>query len=231
MLSSLVLAALLTSAIFGDTTTLALELAAPFNDLFAHGSDEQYSVDGILTVLDDNGHAASSVNVAISVRGHTSTRRDECSFPKLKLAFPSSSRAQARANGAVRSLRIGTHCGEAPDDRLTKAFGRLANEQSPMREVFAYRLLAALDVATLRARPARIAYRYTDPRQDKVPSQDRPIVRNAMLLESSDEAIDRVGGFGASTNTNSPTRPRNLPYGTPFAWRSPRPCSAISIGV
>ena len=97
--------------------------------------------------------------VELSVRGHTSRRGSECPFPKLKLAFGKKETARDESIFAgMEGLRIGTHCGENEGEQLTSKFGRLANEKSPLREAFVYRLLEAMGVPTLRARPARIAY-------------------------------------------------------------------------
>ena len=86
-------------------------------------------------------------------------------------------------------MRVGTHCGEGMDQELTPEFGRLANEKSPMREVFVYQLLRAVGVPTYRARLARITYTDTE-------GGGAPVVRNAMLLEDDDEAMSRVNGTG-----------------------------------
>jgi len=155
----------------------ALTLQAPLRQLFEKESeDESVSVPGTLTYKDaSTGGDVVFSDLEVTVRGHTSRRETECSFPKLKL----------KHKGAGR-IRIGAHCGEEPDDKLTPKYGRLANEHSPYREALAYRLLAALGVPTLRSRPARITY--VDP------AAGAPLTRNAMLLEDDDDAIVRLGG-------------------------------------
>jgi hypothetical protein len=75
-------------------------------------------------------------------------------------------------------------------------YGRLANELSPLREAFVYRLLDVAGVATLKARPARVTYVYTDAKEGQTPPQDRPLVRNAVLLEDDDAAAARLGAHG-----------------------------------
>ena len=113
--------------------------------------------------------------VAVSVRGHTSKRETECTFPKLKLKLAGS-----------RSIKIGSHCGDAADDVLSPKYGRLQNEKSPHREALIYQLLRAADVPVLNARPARIAY--------VEQGQSAPLERNAILLEDDDDAMRRLGG-------------------------------------
>jgi hypothetical protein len=156
---------------------IALTLEAPVRDLFARGSDdENVSVPGTLRYKDPaTGADVELAGIEVSVRGHTSRRETECTFPKLKL----------KAKGAG-SIKIGTHCGEAPDSELTAKYGRLANEKSPQREALVYRLLHAVEAPTLRARPARITY--IDG------AQPEPLVRNALLLEDDDDAMARIGG-------------------------------------
>jgi hypothetical protein len=63
-----------------------------------------------------------------------------------------------------------------------------------LREAFVYRLLDSVGVPTLKARPTRISYVYADARPGQTPAQDQPVVRNAMLLEDTDDAVKRFGG-------------------------------------
>jgi hypothetical protein len=172
-------------ALFSADTPLAFEIKAPFTDLIAAGREtEDYSVEGTVSYRGDGEQRTASHNVKVALRGHTSRRESECAFPKLKLQF---SRTPGGPFAGTRSVKIGTHCGDSTADTLTPRFGRLPNERSPYREAFVYRLLDLLQVPTLKARPARIAYLYTD-----APEQ-APFVRNAMLLEDDDDARQRLG--------------------------------------
>ena len=164
------------------TTTASLRLEAPLHRLFATKSadDDRVFVPGTLTYRDpDTGTDVVLRDIEVSVRGHTSRNDAECTFPKLKL--------KAKPGGV---LRIGTHCGELPDDRLTPKYGRLANEKSPLREALTYRILETLGVPTLRARPARITY--VDP-----DGNGAPLERAAVLIEDDNDAMARVGGTAA----------------------------------
>ena len=171
------------ASLLDGTTLVELKLEAPLQQLFERGSDdENVSVPGTLSYRDPKSGADVVLrDLAVSVRGHTSRRETECTFPKLKL----------KLRGAG-SLKIGTHCGESQDGALTEKFGRLANEKSPLREALAYRILAAADVPALRARPARITY--VDPGRGS-----QPLTRNALLLEDDDDAMKRVGGTAELT--------------------------------
>lgn len=169
------------STLFDDTAVVALELDAPFSRLFADHSRDA-SVEGTLGYTDPaDGRPTIVHDVTITVRGNSSRRPNECTFPKLKLEFPDGGPLFA----GIRSVKVGTHCGERADGDLTK-LGRWANEKSPLREAFVYRLLGAMGIRTLRARPARITY----------VDGDRRLVRGAMLLEDAGDGIARLGGAG-----------------------------------
>src|SRR5205807_8001401 len=88
--------------------------------------------------------------VTFTVRGHTSARETECTFPKLKLQFP--------AGSGLHNLKIGTHCGESRGDDVTPKYGRLPNDRAPHREAAVDRLLEAIGLPAFKARPARITY-------------------------------------------------------------------------
>ena len=182
--------ALSTSALFSAPEPLQLEIDAPLRDLMTHLRADDYAVAGALTVIVE-GKPVRIDGVKISLRGHTSRRETECDFPKLKIALPEGAGDRAPIFAGVHSIKIGTHCGEAVDGKLTPKYGRLANEHSPLREAFVYRLLAALDIPTLAARPARITYR--DSAAAEAPTR-QPLVRHAIVIEDTDDAVRRVGG-------------------------------------
>jgi hypothetical protein len=190
----LLVAAASVPALFSSYDVVSLQLKAPFNELFDHArTDDSYRVTGTLS-FPDGGGPVTIDGVTLTLRGHTSRRDSECRFPKLKVDIPKGSKPADGIFAGMGSLKIGTHCGEANDTELTPRFGRLPNEHSPLREAFVYRLLAALDVPTLKARTARIAYVYTDPRPNgDGPDQSQPVVRNAMIVEDNDDAKKRYG--------------------------------------
>ncbi|HET7697062.1 MAG TPA: hypothetical protein VFK57_15225 [Vicinamibacterales bacterium] len=158
------------------TGPVALTLEAPLERLFETGlEDEDVAVPGTVKFKDrTSGAEVVLTDVAVSVRGHTSRRETECTFPKLKL----------KLKGAG-SIKIGSHCGEAADHELSPKYGRLANEKSPLRESLVYDLLRAVEAPTLRTRPARITY---------IDGAQPPLERHALLLEDDDDAMARVGG-------------------------------------
>src|SRR4051812_44467693 len=75
--------------LFASAEPIELTLEAPLQQLFDKGiDDDKFSVRGALSYRD----AATGANVVVrgvdvSVRGHTSKRETECSFPKLKITF------------------------------------------------------------------------------------------------------------------------------------------------
>jgi hypothetical protein len=180
--------------LFSSYEPLVLQIKAPLNDLFDHArTNDHYTVAGTLSYT-DGGQEVSIDGVTISLRGHTSKGENECAFPKLKVQLPAGGGAARPPLAGVTSLKIGTHCGEADEAHLSAKYGRMSNEQSPLREAFVYRLLEAVGVPALKARPARITYVYTDPRPGQSPAQEQPVVRHAILLEGVDEAVKRFGG-------------------------------------
>ena len=165
---------------FAGDTPLHVRLEAPLNELFAHAQQDGYAVRGSLIWRERNGDQRLD-DVKVTIRGNTSRRRTECTFPKLKLAWPGG------------SVKIGTHCGESTDDAVTPKYGRLPNQSSPIREAFVYKLLEILDVPTLRARQADITYVYTDGDDQR----GSTITRHAFLLEGDEAARERMGATRA----------------------------------
>src|SRR5262245_27508022 len=66
---------------------IALTLEAPLQELFAKGSqDENVTVPATLRFKDPaSGTDVELADLQLNVRGHTSRRETECTFPKLKL--------------------------------------------------------------------------------------------------------------------------------------------------
>jgi hypothetical protein len=202
-----------TSPLFSDDDVLQFRLEAPLQKLFDAKGDEDFSVTGTVSYAGPGGETTLP-GVEIAVRGHTSRRDDECTFPKLKLKFPEGEALDRSPFAGSASVKIGTHCGEAPDGQLTPKFGRLANEYSPLREAFVYRLIEISGVPTLKARPARITY------IDTSAGAAAPLVRNALILEDDDAARKRLGAaaeipmqeFGTAADRLSPADTARLAF-------------------
>ena len=175
--------------IFVGDSPVSLTLAAPFQDLFDHpASDEDFHVSGELTWTEDGRQPVTVKPVRVSARGHTSRQASECPFPKLKIDLSQADRSGTPLEG-IKTLKVGTHCGDRNDEDITPKYGRLANEHAPLRESMVYRMLDAAGIPTLRSRPARMSYIF-----DK--SSREPLTRFALLLEDDDDAEARLGGSG-----------------------------------
>jgi hypothetical protein len=182
------------SPLFDRDDVLHVRLKAPFNELFDHAFDDQtYTVNGTLS------GGGPDIPVTISVRGNSSRYLQECTFPKLTLRLSGEGDIPPPFSGG-RKLKIGTHCAERADDDLSPQLGRWGNDKGPHREALVYRLLNAMDLRTLRARPARIEYVYTDPHDNRTPDQHRPFARNALFVEDDDDAMRRFGAEGGLKN-------------------------------
>src|SRR5262245_4979898 len=98
--------------LFSTDTPLAFEIKAPFTDLITAGREaEDYSVAGTLSFGSDNSRKTPPDNVKVAIRGHTSRRESECTFPKLKLRFNVTPVKGPFAG--IRSIKLGTHCGDS----------------------------------------------------------------------------------------------------------------------
>jgi hypothetical protein len=181
------LAAARVAPVFTSYSILTATIEAPFSELIENGRRRtDYAVSGALT-LSDGGRTTIFENVKITTRGHTSLRESECSFPKLKLDF-TGSEVEGTTFDGVSAVKIGTHCSDKPDGPGGR-YGRWPNEKAAHREAFVYRLLDAVGVPSLKARPATLTYLDTGHRSGAA----APLVRDAMLLEDDAEALERYG--------------------------------------
>src|SRR5262245_32121817 len=152
-------APVLDSGVFSTYDVLNVRVRAPFRDLFAQSKrDQDYTVDATLTYAGPNGQETTLRGVQMTLRGNSSRRDTECTFPKLKLKLAKSPELAASIFRGTDELKLGTHCGESYEDQLNPRYGRLANERAVMREAFIYQLLEVLGVPSLKARPARVTY-------------------------------------------------------------------------
>jgi hypothetical protein len=192
--------------LFSSYAPLSITIEAAFDDLlYRTRQDPAYSVTGTLSYTDPDMGDVRLSNVEVSARGHTSRTAGQCEFPKLKLNFHATNgRPPGSLFDGVTTVKIGTHCGDGPDDVLSARWGRLQNENSPLREAFVYRLLEALRVPALKARPVRISYvnvkTVTTARAAAGPA-GRPttLVRNAVFLEDEHQVESRFGSHGQYT--------------------------------
>lgn len=174
---------------FSTYQPVEVTIDAPFDELTARARrNPDYAVEGKVAFTDANGQRVVLEHVQVSTRGHTSLRESECDFPKLKLDFAKASNVDRSPFAGLKQVKIGTHCSGRPDGPSGK-YGRWANEKAAYREVAVYRLLEAMNVPTLKARPARITYISSRPGAAIQP----PVARAAMFLEDEDDAMKRFG--------------------------------------
>jgi hypothetical protein len=192
--------------LFSSYDPLNVTLEAAFDDLLRQmRQDATYSVTATLSYMDPNVGDVHLSNVEVSARGHTSLRAGECEFPKLKLKFHATNgRPPGSLFDGVTTVKIGTHCGDSPDDVLSAKYGRLKNEKAPIREAFVYRLLETLRVPALKARPVRVSYidvKIATGAGAGAGSAAGPttLVRNAVFLEDDHQAESRFGSDGQYT--------------------------------
>jgi hypothetical protein len=170
--------------LWNSGNTLELTIKAPFGELFRNGrNDTDFAVPAVVEV----GEAVIQ-NAKLTTRGHSSLRETECEFPKLKLVLDGAGSRDRPPFAGMSAVKIGTHCGEGPD-RAGGKYGRWPNQRAAHREALVYRLLDALAIPTLKARPARITYVQTDAPNGAA----RAFTRDAFLLEDDDEAMKRFG--------------------------------------
>lgn len=168
----------------GAEPAQGIELKGDFSKLSARDSEGAQvtgaSVDG--TFLAPSLGIKSPLDVTITVRGNTSVAADECSFPKLKVKFKDKTQLTKTAFKGHSTVRIATHCGELQADERTNV-GRVANEVSPWREAFAYRVVRAAGVEAPRARPVTIGYE----------EPGKPTLRRkAAFIETTGDVADRL---------------------------------------
>jgi hypothetical protein len=93
------------------------------------------------------------IKMKLSVRGQSSAKPSECTFPKMKIVIDEKEDLRGTPYEGHRKLAINTHCGVREITDKTP-LGRIANELSPIREELAYRLVRAIGVPTYRTRLA-----------------------------------------------------------------------------
>ena len=171
---------------FDNAAVVTFTIEAPLGQLFENSDkNNAFSVKARVSASEP-ATADDVLDAELSVRGNTS--RKECAFPKLKLKL----KGDRGIFAGMHSVKINTHCGEAPGEELSPDFGRLANEKSPWREGVVYRIADAAGAHTPRVRLARITY------VDSV-APARRLTRNALIVEDDDDLKARLGATAEIT--------------------------------
>jgi hypothetical protein len=191
------------AAVFESTTLLRdVSLSAPLSDLFLRtesamakrdvgsGKPSLPTVKGTLRVVNAAGAIETFENVVVEPRGNSSLLPGQCTFSKLTLKFPKSTKGTSL--GGLKTIKLGTHCGET--DALLARWNRVGNENEPIREALAYAVLRRVGVVSLLARPIEITYTDTSKQQSAVHFPRNPLTRKAFLLEDESTSAKRYGG-------------------------------------
>lgn len=116
-----------------------------------------------------------SFPVEVRTRGNFRLQPHICSFPPLRLDFPTDS-IQGSVLEGLNKVKLVTHCGS-----------RDYYEQNILEEYLAYRIFNLLTDISFRVQLAAITYVDTSGR-------DSPISRLAFLIEDEDAVAERLGG-------------------------------------
>ncbi|MEM8917566.1 MAG: hypothetical protein AAGE37_01800 [Pseudomonadota bacterium] len=153
--------------LFASDDVLIVDLTGPIRSIAKRATK---STDPQDAVLQANGETH---NIALSARGVSRRKRENCVFPPLRIRFaekpPKSSLFHKQ-----RSIKLVTHCKDK--DR---------NEQVLLREFATYRLYNLMTPESLKVRLARLRYRDGE----KVVAE-----RYGFFIEDIDDAARRLGG-------------------------------------
>ena len=191
------------AGVFGSPALLRdVALSAPLSDLFRRtesvmakhevGSEKPKlpTVKGTLRVVSASGVVETFEDVIVAPRGHSSLLPGQCRFPKLTLRFSKSTKGTSL--GGLKTIKIGTHCGETAVPLPT--WDRVGNEKEPIREVLAYAVLRRVGVVSLLARPIEVTYTDTSRQPSEVHFPQNPLTRKAFFLEDDGPSAKRYGG-------------------------------------
>ncbi|SIN59511.1 hypothetical protein SAMN02745824_0039 [Parasphingorhabdus marina DSM 22363] len=153
--------------LFASDELLTVELAGPIKTIAKRAAK---SIDPQDAVLQANGETH---NIALSARGVSRRKRENCVFPPLRIRF-----AEKPSKGSLfhkqRSIKLVTHCKDK--DR---------NEQVLLREYATYRLYNLMTPESLKVRLARLRYR---------DGETVVAERYGFFIEDIDDAARRLGG-------------------------------------
>ena len=157
--------------LFASQDVLQLTVSGPLRALIRRAERSEEAADATLTL---GGARPETHAIRLSPRGISRRRRDVCTFPPLRIEFPSPPAATSFFTGQ-RRLKLVTHCQSAA------TFSNFT-----LLEYAAYRMLNAITPLSLRVRLARIDYVDEGSRQ--------PIAsRLGFLIEDTDDAARRNG--------------------------------------
>jgi hypothetical protein len=132
-----------------------------------------------------NGSAQETLPIQLSVRGITRRQGDVCSFPPLRIIFPTKP-ADTSLFAGQKKLKLVTHCQPAP-----------SFQQYQYLEYAAYRMYNALTPYSFRVRMASIDY---------VDSNGKPLAsKMGFFLEDASDVAKRNGLWQVKAGPRIPT--------------------------
>lgn len=151
--------------LFADNAVLSVTISGPVKEIVRAAQKSTDPRDATLTA---NGETHA---IALSARGHSRRRSENCQFPPLSVLFKAKPTDTSLFDGQKR-LKLVAHC--RPQDRF---------DQFVLKEYAAYRLYNQLTDKSLKVRLARI--RYED--DGKVVAE-----RTGFFIEDADDAAKRL---------------------------------------
>lgn len=156
--------------LFQDSSTLRVELSAPFSTLVRERSETDY-LPGRFSFTQADGTARE---FEVQVRARGNFRHRNCDFPPLTLNFRRS-QVEGTLFDGQNKLKVVAHC------KITQRY-----EQAVLREYLAYRLLNQVTDLSFRVRLLQVTYVDSEERRPRM-------VRHAFLIEHKDRLAERIG--------------------------------------
>ena len=163
-----------TTPLFADGTPIEITLSGPIRNIVRAA---ERSTDAHPATLASGGETHA---IELSARGVSRRKRENCTFPPLRIAFSEKAGKESLFHKQGR-LKLVTHCNEQG-----------SSEQTLLREYTAYRLYSALTRESHKVRLARMTY----------VDGDKPLTtRWGFLIEDTDDAARRVDLKEVDTGT------------------------------
>ncbi len=159
--------------LFQSHEVLSLTIEGPLKSVFKERGQESSYHPGLLILVDAAGDTAR-LEIEIKTRGKNRLQRSVCSFPPLRVRFPSQSSARTPFAGQ-KTLKLVTHCRDRDE-----------YEQYVIKEYLAYRTFNVLTELSFRVRLAHITYVDTDDGR-------RSETRYAFFIEHEERMAERNG--------------------------------------
>ena len=150
---------------------LQITLTADFSYLLENKYDENYQ-QAFLSYSKNDGNQ----QLEVKVRARGKFRRKTCDFPPLKLKFKKGALKDLGIRTNHKSLKLVTHCMDAPDA-----------EQNLIKEYLAYQMFNTLTDQSFRVKLIEVTY------QD-AKGVEEPVKRMGFLIENTNEMAERLGG-------------------------------------